>query len=55
MPINKKQVFRLCKIVSELKHNNYPNCNTLKERFLRADLEENINIAWSTINCVINT
>jgi predicted DNA-binding transcriptional regulator YafY len=45
MPLNKKQIIRLIKIVSELKQNNLPNRNTLAELFRKADLEENINIS----------
>jgi predicted DNA-binding transcriptional regulator YafY len=44
MPINKKQMIRFIKIVAEIKQNNYPNCQTLADKFRRADVEQNMNI-----------
>ena len=45
MPVNKKQMVRLLRIVAELKENSYPNSKSLADIFRIADLEENINIA----------
>lgn len=45
MPVNKKQIIRLIKIVAELKQNNYPNSRSLCEKFRRADIEDNLNIS----------
>ena len=44
MPLNKKQMIRLVKIVAELKQNSYPNCASLAHKFRQVDVEQNINI-----------
>jgi predicted DNA-binding transcriptional regulator YafY len=45
MPINKKQIFRMLKMVSDLRSNSYPNANTWVQKFKDLDLKENLNIA----------
>ena len=45
MPINKKQLMRMLKIVSDLRKNSYPNVNTLVKKFEALDRDENLNIA----------
>jgi predicted DNA-binding transcriptional regulator YafY len=45
MPVNKKQLIRLIKLVSELKQNRYPNCESFAKKLKEADLNQNLNIA----------
>ena len=45
MPVNKKQLLRLVKLVSELKENRYPNCQSFSDKLLKSDLFENANVA----------
>ncbi len=45
MPINKKQLFRLIKLVAELKENRYPNCQKFADELLHLDLYQNENVA----------
>lgn len=47
MPINKKQLFRLIRLVAQLKENRYPNCRSLQSELIRADIHDNLNIACS--------
>ena len=45
MPIGKKQLQRLIRLVSQLKENRYPNCSTFAAAMRKADLEENLNVS----------
>ena len=45
MPIGKKQLQRLIRLVAQLKENRYPNCASLASDMRRADLEDNLNLA----------
>ena len=45
MPVNKKQLMRLIKLVAELKENRYPNCQSFADKLLKSDLFENANVA----------
>lgn len=45
MPLSKKQLVRLVRLVAQLKENRYPNCSSFSEEMRRADLDENVNIA----------
>lgn len=45
MPLSKKQLVRLVRLVAQLKENRYPNCSRFSEEMRRADLDENLNIA----------
>ncbi|MFA6294159.1 MAG: WYL domain-containing protein [Victivallales bacterium] len=45
MPVNKKQLLRLVKLVSELRENRYPNCQSFADKLLKSDLFENANVA----------
>ncbi|MEI6422041.1 MAG: WYL domain-containing protein [Lentisphaerota bacterium] len=45
MPVNKKQLLRLIRLVSELKQNRYPNCQSFADKLLKAEDWENLNIA----------
>lgn len=45
MPLNKKQLIRLVKLVSELKQNRYPNCQSFAEKLLASEFSDNVNIA----------
>ena len=45
MPISKKQLQRLIRLVGQLKENRYPNCSTFASAMRKADLEENLNVA----------
>ena len=45
MPVNKKQLLRLIKLVSELKQNRYPNCQSFADKLLKSDIFENANVA----------
>lgn len=47
MPINKKQLQRLIRLVSLLKENRYPNCATVAAMMQKADIDENLNVACS--------
>ena len=44
MPIGKKQLLRLIRLVAQLKENRYPNCSSFAEDMRRADLDENLNV-----------
>ena len=48
MPIGKKQLQRLIRLVAQLKENRYPNCASLAADMRRADLEENLNLACTS-------
>ena len=45
MPISKKQLQRLIRLVSQLKENRYPNCSTFAFAMRKADLDENLNVS----------
>ena len=45
MPTNKKQLFRMVKMVADLRKNSYPNVNTWVKKFEALDRDENLNIA----------
>ena len=45
MPIGKKQLQRLVRLVAQLKENRYPNCSSFAETMRKADLYENLNVA----------
>jgi len=45
MPVNKKQLLRLIKLVAELKENRFPNCQSFAVKMRQADLAENDNVA----------
>lgn len=47
MPINKKQLMRLVRLVAQLKENRYPNCESFAAAMRQADLAENLNLACS--------
>lgn len=44
MPVNKKQLQRLKRLVGQLKENRYPNCKSFAEELREADLTENLDI-----------
>lgn len=44
MPVNKKQLVRLIKLVAELKENRYPNCHSFAEKLHRLEQDANMNI-----------
>ena len=45
MPISKKQLIRLVRLVASLKENRYPNCSSFASELRKADISENINVA----------
>ena len=45
MPISKKQLIRLVRLVASLKENRYPNCSSFAAELRKADISENINVA----------
>lgn len=45
MPLSKKQLVRLVRLVAQLKENRYPNCSRFSEEMRKADLDENLNVA----------
>lgn len=45
MPIGKKQLLRLIRLVAQLKENRYPNCSSFAADMRKADLDENLNVA----------
>lgn len=45
MPLSKKQLIRLVRLVAQLKENRYPNCSRFSEEMRQADLDENLNVA----------
>ena len=45
MPVSKKQLVRLVRLVAQLKENRYPNCTRFSEEMRQADLDENLNLA----------
>lgn len=45
MPIGKKQLQRLIRLVAQLKENRYPNCSSFAEAMRKADLYENMNVS----------
>lgn len=45
MPVSKKQLQRLVRLVSQLKENRYPNCSTFALAMRKADLDENLNVS----------
>ena len=45
MPISKKQLQRLIRLVSQLKENRNPNCSTFAAAMRKADLDENLNVS----------
>ena len=47
MPISKKQLMRLVRLVAQLKENRYPNCESFAAAMRQADLSENLNLACS--------
>ncbi len=48
MPLSKKQLLRLVRLVSQLKENRYPNCTKFAEEMRQIDLDENLNVACTT-------
>ena len=52
MPVSKKQLLRLVRIVMELKKNSYPNCKYFIKMFGDLDYNPNIN---TSINCTDRT
>lgn len=45
MPVGKKQLLRLIRLVAQLKENRYPNCSSFASDMRKADLDENLNVA----------
>lgn len=45
MPLSKKQLVRLVRLVAQLKENRYPNCTSFSEEMRRLDLDENLNLS----------
>lgn len=45
MPLSKKQLQRLIRLVAQLKENRYPNCSTFALAMRKADLDENLNVS----------
>ena len=45
MPISKKQLIRLVRLVASLKENRFPNCSSFAAELRKADISENINVA----------
>ena len=45
MPENKKQLFRLIRLVAELKENRYPNCHSFAEKLEKIDKDKNLNVS----------
>ena len=48
MPVGKKQLQRLIRLVAQLKENRYPNCTSFAEEMRKADIEENLNLSCTT-------
>ena len=47
MPIVKKQMLRIIRLVDLLRKNCYPNCSTIAGLMWKLDIEENLNVACS--------
>ena len=47
MNINKKQLYRLIKLIGKLKENRYPNCSSFAEELKEANIDDNLNISCS--------
>ena len=45
MPLSKKQLQRLIRLVVQLNENRYPNCSSFAAAMRKADLEENLNLS----------
>jgi len=45
MPVNKKQLLRLVKLVAELKENRYPNCQSFADELRKSDIIDNANVS----------
>ncbi len=45
MPVSKKQLLRLVRLVAQLKENRYPNCASFADYLCRLDTEENLNLS----------
>lgn len=45
MPVSKKQLVRLIRLVAQLKENRYPNCVSFASEMRKADMDENLNLA----------
>ena len=45
MPIAKKQMLRILRLVDQLKSDRYPNCSSFALLMRRADIDENLNIS----------
>ena len=45
MPMGKKQLLRLIRLVAQLKENRYPNCSSFASDMRKADLDENLNVS----------
>ena len=45
MPVSKKQMLRIIRMVDLLKSNRYPNCSSFARLMRKVDVDENINIA----------
>ena len=45
MPVSKKQLIRLIRLVAQLKENRYPNCTSFADDLCRLDTEENLNLS----------
>ena len=53
MPLNKKQLQRLIRLVAQLKENRFPNCSSFAEALRRADLDENLNLACTEKTVIV--
>lgn len=45
MPLSKKQLQRLIRLVAQLKENRYPNCTSFAAAMQKVDIDENLNIS----------
>lgn len=45
MPITKKQMLRILRLVDLLKSDRYPNCSSFARMMRKADIDENLNIS----------
>jgi len=45
MPVSKKQLLRLVRLVAQLKENRYPNCVSFADELRKLDTEENLNLS----------
>ncbi len=47
MPIAKKQMLRILRLVELLKSDRYPNCSSFARMMHQADIDENLNISYT--------